>query len=166
MFAKITEYPVLILLWLLYLAYALLSVSKLCFTIKNAAKYAEKYYLPMRKWERAYIIISLIALAALFTASVTIETTGKNIALLSPVLLLSLPILRPSARLVYYTGGEYYYSDDWFTKNVKTEKPKCIREGDYYVVILKTAVKKQRLIQFNIPIIGAPFFENTEHDNQ
>jgi hypothetical protein len=156
MLVRISEDPLLAIIYFTYFACAVLAVWKLSFAVNGAVKRAETFYLPMKKWERAYIAVAFIALLALFAASL-LDTGIKGLA--SVAFMPFMLVFRPSARLVRRVGGEYYYSDDWFRKNVRIETPKCVHEGNHAVVIFKTIGKKQKLVQFNIPADNALFFE-------
>ncbi|MDR1205745.1 MAG: hypothetical protein LBL26_09745 [Peptococcaceae bacterium] len=192
MLARVSEDPVLAILYLAYLACAVAAIRKLAFGIsclkgipmnsaappflpviwtnrilsrvdilryaKGHGGYDEGYYLPMKTIERVYIVITLVAALALFAASLSGgRTPGSSLGII-----FFIPVLRPSARLLYYVNDEPYYCDDWFTVNAKIENLKCVREGKHAVVIFHiTGKKKQGLIQFNIPAEDACFFEGT-----
>jgi hypothetical protein len=116
-----------------------------------AAKYKGSYYLPTRAGKWAYIV-ALIMVPAILAA----PPSPSKVVLVA--VFGCLPIFlcfSPSARLIYRSDEMYFYSDDTFTKNTQIEKPKCVREGKYAVLIFKTIAPKPKLIQFNIPVEAA-----------
>jgi hypothetical protein len=160
MHARFSEDPFLAVIILgTIAAFAFLAFHKLLFPINRVKKHSEsyRYYLPMKKRERMYIIIALIGICGLLAASIE----SGEFSIMGVGFIIMAPVFHASARLVCRVGGEYYYSDDWFLKDIKVERPRCVYEGNDAVVIFKTVKKKQRLIQFNIPADDARFFEET-----
>ncbi|MDR1440346.1 MAG: hypothetical protein LBJ10_10230 [Clostridiales bacterium] len=130
---------------------------KLSFRMRHAGKHEDEHYFPAGRRSRILMVVMAIAASALFAASVI---GSKSIVGLP---LLFLPITKFTfGRLIYCADGTYYYTSDEFSifnKDVKIEKPKWVREGEHAVLIFKAMATKPRLVQFNIPLEDARFFE-------
>jgi hypothetical protein len=155
MFAWIGENIFYVCACLGCVAFVLVLVCKLSFKIRRVGKHEEEYYFPMEKRARICMVILSVAALAIFAASFT---DSKSIL---GLIFLLIPMTNfYSNRLLYCIDGIYYYSSDEFCMNdIKIEKPKWVREGKYAVLIFKTITPKPRLVQFNVPLEDARFFE-------